>query len=135
MYLHLPNITDIMHVQEAEFYLLNCRARKTRFSVPLEVFQGAHCSGRFTHDLQPSVCIRLYIKIVQATSRGHTKSRELTWSQNKTRRNQTYKESSILSGTCAAIWLKTNFGSSGHHHPRKSPLPHVCTVPSASAFF
>jgi hypothetical protein len=43
-----------------------------------------------------------------------------------------YKEPSIISWTGAAIWSKTNFGPTGHHHPRGSPIPHVCTVPSAS---
>jgi hypothetical protein len=32
-----------------------------------------------------------------------------------------------------AIWLKTNFRPTGHHHPRSSPLLSVCTVPRASA--
>jgi hypothetical protein len=45
------------------------------------------------------------------------------------------KESSIISGTGAAIWSKTNFGPIGHHHPRSSPIPLICTVPSASAIF
>jgi hypothetical protein len=35
----------------------------------------------------------------------------------------------------AAIWSKTNFGPTGHHHPRSSPLPHVCTVPSTCTIF
>jgi hypothetical protein len=42
---------------------------------------------------------------------------------------------SIIPGTGAAIWSKTNFPSTGHHHPRSHALPHVCTVPSASASF
>jgi hypothetical protein len=46
-----------------------------------------------------------------------------------------YKEPSIISRTGTAIWSKTNFGPTGHHHPQGSPIPHVCTVPSASATF
>jgi hypothetical protein len=42
---------------------------------------------------------------------------------------------SIISGTGAATLRKTNFGPTGHHHPRRSPLPYVCTVPSTSATF
>jgi hypothetical protein len=42
------------------------------------------------------------------------------------------REGIIISGTGAAIWSKTNFGPIGHHHPRSSPLPRLCTVPSAS---
>jgi hypothetical protein len=45
-----------------------------------------------------------------------------------------YKETSI-SGTGAAIWSKTNFGHTGYHHLRNSPLLLVCTIPSASATF
>jgi hypothetical protein len=41
----------------------------------------------------------------------------------------------IISGTSAAIWLKTNFEPTGHHRPRRSPLPRVCTIPSSSAPF
>jgi hypothetical protein len=44
----------------------------------------------------------------------------------------TDKEPLIISRTGPAIWPKTNFGPTGHHHPRSSPLPHVCTVPGAS---
>jgi hypothetical protein len=44
-----------------------------------------------------------------------------------------YKEPSIISGTGAAIWSKTSFRSTGHHHLRSSPLPCVCTLPSASS--
>jgi hypothetical protein len=40
-----------------------------------------------------------------------------------------------ISGTGADIWSKSNFGPTGHHHPRSSPLPHVCTVLRASAIF
>jgi hypothetical protein len=35
-----------------------------------------HTGSRFAHGVQPSICIRSYNKIVQATSRSHTKSRE-----------------------------------------------------------
>jgi hypothetical protein len=49
------------------------------------------------------------------------------------------QELSILSihnsETGAVIWSKTIFGPTGHHHPRSSPLPLICTVPSASANF
>jgi hypothetical protein len=41
---------------------------------------------------------------------------------------------SIISGTGAAIGSKTNFGPTGHHHPRSSLLLCVCTISSASAF-
>jgi hypothetical protein len=41
----------------------------------------------------------------------------------------------LPSGTGAAIWLETNFGTTGHNHPRSSPLPRVWTVPNASALF
>jgi hypothetical protein len=37
------------------------------------------------------------------------------------------------SGTDAAIWSKTNFGPTGHHHPQSSPFLHVRTIPTASA--
>jgi hypothetical protein len=39
------------------------------------------------------------------------------------------------SGTGAVIWSKTNFGLTGHHHPRISFFPHVCTVPALLPFF
>jgi hypothetical protein len=45
------------------------------------------------------------------------------------------KEACIISGTVAPIWSKVNFGSSGHHHPRNSSIPCICTIPSASAIF
>jgi hypothetical protein len=38
-------------------------------------------------------------------------------------------------GPGAAIWSETNFGHTSHHHPRSSPLPHICTIPRASAIF
>jgi hypothetical protein len=41
-----------------------------------------------------------------------------------------YKGTSIISGTGAAIWSKTNFEPTGHHH-----LLLVCTVPRASVIF
>jgi hypothetical protein len=44
-----------------------------------------------------------------------------------------YKEPSIISGTGAVIWSKSNFGTNVHHHPRNSALLRVCTIPSASA--
>jgi hypothetical protein len=47
----------------------------------------------------------------------------------------TYKEPSITYRSSAAIWSKTNFGPTGHHYPRSSPLPHVWTVLNASAIF
>jgi hypothetical protein len=46
---------------------------------------------------------------------------------------EAYMEPSIISGTGADIWSKTNFGPTGHHHLRSSPLPRVFTVPRASA--
>jgi hypothetical protein len=42
-----------------------------------------------------------------------------------------YKKPSIIPGTGAAIWPRTNLGSSGHHLPRSSPLLHVSTPFSA----
>jgi hypothetical protein len=45
------------------------------------------------------------------------------------------KKSSIISGTGAAIWSKTNFGPIGHHHPGSSSLTPVCTTPMASVIF
>jgi hypothetical protein len=45
------------------------------------------------------------------------------------------QRASIISGTGAAIWLKTSFEPTGHHYPRSRPLLHVCTVPSDSAIF
>jgi hypothetical protein len=48
---------------------------------------------------------------------------------------QAHKESSAISGTSAAIWTKTKFGPTGHHHLRRSPLLRVCTSPSAFALF
>jgi hypothetical protein len=36
-----------------------------------------------------------------------------------------YKAPFIISRTDAAIWAKTNFGPTGHRHPRSSPLPCV----------
>jgi hypothetical protein len=42
---------------------------------------------------------------------------------------------SIISGTGAAPWSKTNFWPTGHHHSRSSPLPCICTIPSTSAIF
>jgi hypothetical protein len=52
-------------------------------------FSKVYTGPRFAHGFQPSVCIRLYNKTVQATSRSHTKSRERTCSQYWTRRTQT----------------------------------------------
>jgi hypothetical protein len=37
-------------------------------------FSKVDTGPQFAHGFQPSVCLRLYNKIVQATSRGHTKS-------------------------------------------------------------
>jgi hypothetical protein len=37
-------------------------------------FSKVHTSQRFAHSFQPFICIQLYNKIVQETSRGHTKS-------------------------------------------------------------
>jgi hypothetical protein len=37
-------------------------------------FSKMHTGPRFAHGFQPSVCLRLHKKIVQATSRGHTNS-------------------------------------------------------------
>jgi hypothetical protein len=51
------------------------------------------------------------------------------------REGRTYKEPSIISRTDAAIWLKTDFGPTGHHHIQSSTLPRVCAVPRASASF
>jgi hypothetical protein len=45
-----------------------------------------------------------------------------------------YKDPSIISGTGAAVWLKTNFGPICHHRPRTSPLSLLCTVPSLLPF-
>jgi hypothetical protein len=45
------------------------------------------------------------------------------------------KEPSIISGTNAAIWSKTNFWPTGHHQPQSNPHPPVCTIPSASGIF
>jgi hypothetical protein len=42
---------------------------------------------------------------------------------------------SIIYWTGAAIWSKTNFGSTGHHQSRSSPYPLVYTVVSVSAIF
>jgi hypothetical protein len=38
------------------------------------IFSKAHAGSRFAHGFQTSVRIRLYNKIMQATSRSHTKS-------------------------------------------------------------
>jgi hypothetical protein len=46
-----------------------------------------------------------------------------------------YKEQYLIYGTGTGIWSKTNFGSTGHHHSRRSPLPRVCIAPIASAIF
>jgi hypothetical protein len=43
-------------------------------------FSKVHIGPRFEHGFQPSICIRLYNKIVQATSRSHIKSWEWTCS-------------------------------------------------------
>jgi hypothetical protein len=44
-----------------------------------------------------------------------------------------HTQPTIISRTGAAISSETNFGSTGHNHPRSNPLPRVCTVTSASA--
>jgi hypothetical protein len=44
-----------------------------------------------------------------------------------------YNEISTVYGTGGSIWSETNFGPTGPHHPRSSPLPRICTIPSASA--
>jgi hypothetical protein len=41
----------------------------------------------------------------------------------------------IISGTGVAICSKTNFEPTNHHHPRSSPLPCMCIIPSVSAIF
>jgi hypothetical protein len=46
-----------------------------------------------------------------------------------------YEKVPIISGTSATIWLKTNFGPTGYHHPQSTPFPRVCTIPSASVIF
>jgi hypothetical protein len=46
-----------------------------------------------------------------------------------------YMVVSLISGAGAAIWSETNFGPTGHNHPRNSPLPHVWPVPRNSAIF
>jgi hypothetical protein len=38
------------------------------------------------------------------------------------------KESSIISGDWSAMWLKTSFGPTVHHHPQCSLLLHICTT-------
>jgi hypothetical protein len=45
-----------------------------------------------------------------------------------------YKESSIISGTGAAIKSKTNFGPIGHHQARSSPLLRMCKFPALLPF-
>jgi hypothetical protein len=52
---------------------------------------------------------------------------------SRDRRDERYKEPSIISDTGAAMCSNANFGPAGHYHPPSSPLPLVCTVPSASA--
>jgi hypothetical protein len=49
--------------------------------------------------------------------------------------DQQYEWLSIISGTGPTLLSKTNFGHTGHHHPRSSSLQRVCTVPSVSAVF
>jgi hypothetical protein len=46
-----------------------------------------------------------------------------------------YKMASIISGAGAAVWTKTNFVPLGHHSPRSSSLPLICTVPSDPDIF
>jgi hypothetical protein len=48
-----------------------------------------------------------------------------------TRDASTYKQSSIISGSGAAIWSESNFRPTAHNHP----LPRVRTIPGASAIF
>jgi hypothetical protein len=55
------------------------------------IFSKVHTGQRFAHGFQPSVCIQLYNKIVQATSRSHVRSWESTYSQYRTSWSQTYK--------------------------------------------
>jgi hypothetical protein len=50
-----------------------------------------HTGPRFAHSFQPSICIRLYNKIVQATSRSRIESWEWTCSQYRTKRSKTWK--------------------------------------------
>jgi hypothetical protein len=45
------------------------------------------------------------------------------------------KEPSIINGVGAAIWSGINFGPIGHNYRQSSPLPRICTIPSASAVF
>jgi hypothetical protein len=49
-------------------------------------FSKVHTGPLFAHGFQPSMCIRSYNKIVQTTSRSHTKSWKRTCSQYRTRR-------------------------------------------------
>jgi hypothetical protein len=41
---------------------------------------------------------------------------------------------SIISGTGIAIWLKTDFGPTGHHYPQSSPLLCICLFPEFPPF-
>jgi hypothetical protein len=50
-----------------------------------------------------------------------------------TTKSNLVQRSSIISGTGAPIWSKTNFGPTGHHHLRSSPILRSCVVPGASA--
>jgi hypothetical protein len=60
-------------------------------------------------------------------------SQRLKW--NEKIESQGPKVVSTISGTGATIWSRTNFGPTGQHHSLSSSLPHVCTVPCASAIF
>jgi hypothetical protein len=66
----------------------NCSTLKTRSARYLK-FSKVHTSPWFAHSFQSFVFIWLCNKVLQATSRSHTKSWEWACSQYRTRRSQT----------------------------------------------
>jgi hypothetical protein len=57
----------------ADTYPIKLRCLQKKFSAHWKLSK-VHTGPQFAHDFRPSVFMRLYNKIVQATSRSHTKS-------------------------------------------------------------
>jgi hypothetical protein len=81
-----------------------------------------------------SFCCFIYVS--QSRFRDHTIQKAIhNFRANQDLEIILYKKPSIISGTGASIWSKTNFGPTGHHHTLSSPLPCICTIHVASPIF
>jgi hypothetical protein len=79
----IESLLEAVFSMPSNLRLYSGRHLPLKFTAPVKQGSPYHwkCSKVYTsprvaHGFQPSVCIRLYNKIVQATSRRHTKSSE-----------------------------------------------------------